>query len=239
MKNRPLISLSIIVLCLIGISAVWLFWGGKIAKLSPQASSAAQYIALPNVNDKSSPLLSLLQQRRSIRTFNKKPLTLKDITLLLWAGQGQTTIRGFRTAPSAGALYPLTLYVIAKNVNQLKPGVYQYISNRHYLKAIKHGDFNSIIAKATFNQTWLEDAPAIIVITATKSKTAKKYAHYATKYVNMEAGAVAENIYLQAAANKLGTTLVGAIGDSKQICMTLSLSKEEAPLAVMPVGNIN
>jgi SagB-type dehydrogenase family enzyme len=175
-----------------------------------------------------------LKARRSLRSFAATPLTLAEVSQLLWAAQGVTDERGRRTAPSAGALYPLELYLVAGNVTGLLSGVYRYRPAGHELVLVAAGDRRAEVAAAC-RQGWVAEAPASVAFTAVNTRTAKKYADRSVRYVPIEVGAAAENLALQAVALGLGTTVVGAYDDAK-LAATLGSAADEQPLAVLPVG---
>ena len=177
-----------------------------------------------------------IRMRRSVRDFEDRPLSLEQVSQLLWAGQGIT--EGFkRAAPSAGATYPLMLYVVVgeTSVNGLAAGVYQYIPETHSLVVVKSGDFRQRVAVACLNQTFIEEAPVSIVIACEYERTTVRYGDRGRRYVHMEAGHAGENIYLQAGALQLGTVVVGAFLDA-DLKLVLDLPEEHDPLYVMPVG---
>lgn len=176
-----------------------------------------------------------LKNRRSIRAYKNLPLTLQEVGQLLWAAQGITDNNGFRTTPSAGALYPLEIYLVAGNINKLSPGVYHYIAANHSLKKIKDGDLRIMLAKAAIGQVSVKLAAANIVITAVFSRTIKKYGEMGKRFVLMEAGHSAQNIYLQSVSLNLGTVSIGAFNsnDVKDV-----LNFKEEPLYIMPIGKI-
>lgn len=177
-----------------------------------------------------------IRMRRSIRDFEDRPLSLEQISQLLWAGQGIT--KGFkRAAPSAGATYPLILYVVVgePGVNGLPAGIYEYIPKTHSLVVVKSGDFRQRVAVACLNQTFIQEAPVSIVIAAEYERTTARYGERGRRYVHMEAGHAGENIYLQAVALQLGTVVVGAFLDV-DLQQVLDLPEEQDPLYVMPVG---
>ncbi|MGE5107423.1 MAG: SagB/ThcOx family dehydrogenase [Sphingobacteriales bacterium] len=178
-----------------------------------------------------------LLKRRSIREYKKEPLELKEISQLLWAAQGITSPYGGRTAPSAGALYPLELYLVSGNNNGISPGVYHYKPSGHILVRIAIGDKRKLLTSAALMQGAIKKSAAVIVITADYERTTGKYFERGKKYVHMEAGHVAQNIYLQAVSLKIGTVTMGAFTDSlvKEI---LHLPKNEFPLYLMPIGKI-
>lgn len=177
-----------------------------------------------------------IRLRRSIRDYQDEPLSLEHVSQLLWAGQGIT--EGFkRAAPSAGATYPLTLYLVVgeEGVTGLAAGIYEYVPKTHSLVLVKKGDFRNRIATACLGQSFIEDAPINIVIAAEYERTTARYGERGIRYVHMEAGHVGENIYLQAGASGLGTVVVGAFLDV-DLAQVLSLPEEQVPLYVMPVG---
>ena len=180
-------------------------------------------------------LEELLQQRRSVRDYQATALPLSDISQLLWAAQGITHAAGLRTAPSAGALYPLELYVVAGNVNDLAAGGYHYQAAGHRLARLQSGDQRKPLAQAALAQTWIRDAAAVVVFAAVYDRTTHKYGERGVRYVHMEVGHAAQNLFLQAEALRLATVVVGAFHDNK-LAGVLQLPAEVRPLLLMPVG---
>lgn len=200
------------------------------------AQDSEKFVLLP-APTKSSALSveEALDRRRSIRDFTNDPLSLSEVSQLLWAAQGKTHSEGLRTAPSAGALYPLEVYLIAGNVADLSAGIYKYQSADHTLTIVVDGDKRSELCRAALEQSCIENAPAVIVITAVYERTMKKYSERGVQYAHMEVGAAAENIYLQAGSLGLGTVFIGAFYDEK-VQKVLNASQNEKPLCIMPVG---
>ena len=179
-----------------------------------------------------------LLNRRSIREYKDEALTLEEISQILWSAQGITASQwGGRAAPSAGALYPLELYLVVRKVENLEAGVYQYLPQGHKLDKVLEGDISLDLAKAGLNQTFISKAPVNLVISAVFSRTIGKYGERGIQYVHLEAGHAAQNIYLQVQSLDLGTVTVGAFHD-EEIKKLLNLSEEETPLYIMPVGKI-
>ena len=176
-----------------------------------------------------------LALRRSVRAFAAEPLPLSAVSQLLWAAQGVTDAAGHRTAPSAGALYPLEVRLVAGAVSGLRSGVYRYDPIRHRLRLESEGDLRTRIAEAALSQDWVAQAPAIVVLAAVVERTARKYGERAPRYVHMEVGHAAQNVYLQATALGLGTTMVGAFRD-EELARVLGLPAQVEPLALLPVG---
>lgn len=175
-----------------------------------------------------------IEQRRSRRSYKNKPVSLEDISQLCWAAQGITEQRyGFRAAPSAGALYPLEIFLVVGN-SDLEAGIYHYIPTNHSLKCIKKGDYRKALCNASLRQEAIEEAAIDLVITAVYERTKRKYGERGERYVHMEAGHAAQNIYLQAEALGLGTVCIGAFYDD-EVKEVLSV-QDCAPLYVMPVG---
>ena len=172
-----------------------------------------------------------IAQRRSVRAFTDQALTNEQMGQLLWAAQGITEPRrGLRAAPSAGALYPLELYVVTTQ------GVYHYLPEGHRLQPHLSGNRMSQLAQACLGQQCVEQAAANFVITAVYERTAGKYGGRAQRYVDIEVGAAGENLYLQAVALDLGAVMVGAFQD-EAVTDTLQLPTDYAPVLVIPVGH--
>jgi SagB-type dehydrogenase family enzyme len=176
-----------------------------------------------------------LRLRRSVRTYSDKPLTLDEISQLLWAAQGITNPLGFRTAPSAGALYPLEIYLVAGNVDSLPDGVYKYKPENHALEKILHGDKREELCAAALGQPCVKKGAAVIVLAAVYERTMKKYGQRGIRYVHTEVGHASQNIYLQGISLNLGTVTVGAFDDEK-VKKILHMHSTEQPLSIMPVG---
>jgi SagB-type dehydrogenase family enzyme len=180
-------------------------------------------------------LTRCLAERRSVREFTPEPLPLAHAGQLLWAAQGLTDEEGFRTAPSAGALYPLELLLAAGDVEDLSPGVYRYEPEGHTLLSAGEGDRRLSLGAAAFGQTWIADAPAILAVAAVFERTTVKYGTRGARYVLIEAGNAAENICLHAVALGLGSTVVGAF-DDEAVAAELGIAPPLVPIVLLPVG---
>jgi SagB-type dehydrogenase family enzyme len=177
-----------------------------------------------------------LRRRRSVREYAGEPLTLEEISQVLWSAQGVTGKEGERTAPSAGATYPLELDLVAGHVRDLAPGIYRYRPRTHGLAGRRKGDLRAAVAAACW-QDWIAAGPAILVITGVLRRTSGRYKERAERYVVMEAGHAAENISLAAVALKMGSVVVGAFDDN-EMAVILGLAKGERPLCLMPLGKL-
>jgi SagB-type dehydrogenase family enzyme len=178
---------------------------------------------------------SALSARRSVREFRRDALTLAEVAQILWAAQGLRSAEGGRTAPSAGALYPLEVYAVIGDVKDLVAGVYRYRPQDHTLLLVTEGDRRAGVVDAALAQDWIADAPVVVVIAAVYQRTTRKYGQRGQRYVHMEVGHAGENLCLQAVALKLGTTIVGAFNDDA-LQKLLALPEDERPLSIIPVG---
>ncbi|MCF8378391.1 MAG: SagB/ThcOx family dehydrogenase [Bacteroidales bacterium] len=185
-----------------------------------------------------------LMHRRSVREFSQEQITMAQVSQLLWAAYGITERKSFpgfldgglRTAPSAGGLYPLEIYLIAGNVEGLEAGVFKYESNGHLLIRHYEGDVRGDLAKAALDQNFIMDAPMILFFAAVFKRTTQKYGERGReRYVCMDLGHSAQNVYLQAFSLNLGTCAVGAFTD-QIVSSVLMLPEDEEPLYIMPVG---
>ncbi len=177
-----------------------------------------------------------IYRRISRRSFQDQPLTLAQIGQLLWSagGAGAAGAAGVsRAAPSAGATYPLELYLAAGAVEGLEAAFYHYDYRVHGLEMLQQADLRTALARASLGQEMLVQAPAVIAIAACYERTTNRYGERGYRYVHMEAGCVSENIYLQAEALGLATVAVGAFDDA---ALERILALKEAPLLLMPVG---
>jgi SagB-type dehydrogenase family enzyme len=183
-----------------------------------------------------------------VREFKNEALSIAALSQLAWAAQGVTEKLdvpqnwtwgtwqgGKRTAPSAGALYPLEVYVLVGNVDGIKAGVYKYRPQTHQLTEIESKDRRKELAAAALGQSWLQSAPCIFVVTAVYQRVAVKYGDRGTRYVHIEVGHAVENICLQAVALDLGSTMVGAFKD-EEVKKVVGAASDEEPLAIVPVG---
>ncbi len=177
----------------------------------------------------------VLRSRRSVREFSKDPLELSQIAQLAWATQGITGAEAHRTAPSAGALYALELYIVAANVNGLPAGIYRYEPSTHEVSSVIESDTRQQLSRAALEQASISQAAAIFALSAVYERISTKYGERGIRYAHMEAGHAAQNLLLQAVALGLGAVLVGAFDDAK-VKRILGLSKNEAPLYLIPVG---
>lgn len=178
-----------------------------------------------------------IAKRRSARSFTSQPLALEELSQLLWSLQGITDCRSFRTAPSAGAVFPLKIVVAVGSVGStvLPPGLYFYMPQEHALLPRRIGDCRSALTDAAIGQDSISTAPLSLVIAADYELTRSRYRIRTERYVHMEAGHAAQNLYLQAVAMGLGTVAIGAFDDAA-VREAAALPGNFQPLYIMPVG---
>jgi SagB-type dehydrogenase family enzyme len=144
---------------------------------------------------------------------------------------------GLRTTSSAGALYPIELYITVSRVQEFTQGLYKYQPQQHTVQRVAEGDKSDALSNAALSQTFLRKAAVNVILCGNVKRTAVKYGTRAERYVQIEVGAVCQNIYLQAYAIGLGTVSVGAFRDDA-VHSVLRLPAEEQPFGIMPIGRI-
>ena len=220
-------------------------WGSPAAVASEvesqeESSLARGLIALPQVDMESSELFAVIFNRRSHRSFAEQPLQLDHLGAILWAGLG-ITVDGIsgptRAAPSAGATDPLRILVIARDVSDLKAGIYRYNVRDHVLEPLAMGVFNDDTASAALGQAAVRDAPAIVVLGAQYSATTARYGERGVRYVHIEAGHAGQNMVLAAQALGLGSVVIGAFHDEQlNELLADAAGADEQPLLLLPLG---
>ncbi len=177
-----------------------------------------------------------IARRRSAREYSGTALTLTQVSQLLWAGQGITHGRDYRTVPSAGALFPMELYLLTGAVEGLTAGIHHYAAKPHALRKISGGDRRADLAAICLHQDWIATAPAVLVISGVEARTAAKYRDRASRYVLIEAGHVAQNVELQAVSLGLGAAVVGAFRDA-ELHAFIGSPEGDKPLYVVTLGH--
>jgi SagB-type dehydrogenase family enzyme len=179
-----------------------------------------------------------LHTRRTVRSFEPTPLSFDQLSQLLWATYGiAASGEEKRTAPSAGALYPLDCYVAAgeEGVEGLESGVYHYLPSSHALAVLVSGDRRGEVARASLGQMWMVEAPVMVIIAAEYQRISGKYGDRGVRYAHLEAGHAGQNLFLQGTALGLGTGIVGAFEDDA-VAGALKLPPEHEPLLIVPLG---
>ena len=230
-----IIPVTIALVCMLIVLAVLT---QPIGKEPDIPNEAGDIITLPE--PKNSGTMSVeeaLFERRSVRNYKDEALTLTEVSQLVWAAHGITNVRGYRTAPSAGALYPLEVYVVAGNVEGLPAGVYKYRPQEHELEKVAGGDVRAELCAAAIDQECVEDGAVVLVFAVVYERTTGKYGERGVRYVHMEVGHASQNVYLQVVSLGLGTVVIGAFND-EEVGRLLQMQDDERVLCIMPVGRL-
>lgn len=209
--------LAFILLCYSDGSGKDIAWQKKPAP-ERQKTIAGSTTQLPVPDFQGMAVEEAIKKRRSIRSYSGKPMNMAELSGLLFSAQGITgEIHGqkLRTAPSAGALYPMELYVFVHNVSGLSQGLYHYNPLEHSLIVIKKGDLREDISKAGLGQKALKEANVVIALTAVPGRTTRKYGNRGFRYIYIEAGHIAQNMALEAVSSGLGAATIGAFLDNE------------------------
>lgn len=222
---------------LVSLALTAAFLGYNSSSAEPDKNDSI--IKLPNPSLKGTVSVEeAINKRRSRRNFERTPLSIGQLSQILWCAQGITNKKGERRAsPSAGATYPMTIYVIIgdKTCGNITAGAYEYLPREHGLKLHIPGLLNEDLIKAAMNQAFVGQAPIALVCTADYTRTTNKYDERGKMYVHMEAGHIGQNVHLQAEAMGLGTCMIGAFSDDT-VSRLLKLGGDRKPLYIMPIG---
>lgn len=212
---------------------------GVISLIKFTYAQNGKVIKLPTPSFKSSiSIEEALLYRRSKRFYKDLPLTTQELSQILWASQGiSDPDYKFRTCPSAGALYPLEVYISILKVEGIESGIYKYISEKHEIIQLYKNHKRDELYEASLKQEWIKWAPVVLIICASFYKTKARYGERGIRYIYIETGHCAQNIYLQCVSLSLGTVAVGAFDDD-EISKILNLPKFEFPTYLMPIGRI-
>ena len=218
------------------------FWGCVMVMVSllysPVPGQAAEALKLPSPSSQGRMSVEeALQKRRTVRHFAQRGLDLAQVSQMLWGTDGTSDPRGLRTAPSAGATYPLEIYLVVgeRGVAGLKPGLYHYRPASHTLELTQKDDLRGGVARACLHQTWMAEAPVMVVLAAEYRRCMARYGERGIRYTHMEVGHAGQNLFLQAEALGLACGIVGAFQD-RTLQEILKLPPSREPLLVMPVG---
>jgi len=177
-----------------------------------------------------------LQSRRSVRIYKDEPLNLQTVSQILWSAQGITQEeRGYRTAPSAGARFPLEVYVAIGNVEGISSGLYHYVPQEHHLVKIHQNDLRTELSAAALRQASVRNGAFVVIIAAVFERLTDRYGDRGVRYTHMEVGHASQNIHLQVESLGLGTVIIGSF-DDEQMKKILNLPENQIPLYLMPIG---
>lgn len=223
------------------IASFWLalFWPLRWALAKGNTQYLEDVMKLPQAKTQGTVAVEqAIDQRRTVRTYKPTMLSLEQLAQLLWSAQGITGNKGGkRAAPSAGALYPMDVYIVAGQgcVAQIEAGVYHYEPDRHVLSKVANKDLRDGVARAALSQMWIARAPVNLVITAEYNRVGVKYGERGVRYAMIEAGHIGQNLFLQAETLGLKAGIVGAFHDT-ELKKILNLPRAHEPLLIMPVG---
>jgi SagB-type dehydrogenase family enzyme len=195
----------------------WLDWANKPETYKQYPSAPKVRLSPPQLTG-GGPVWDVIRQRRSLRIFQDTPLKEAELSQLLWAAQGITRVIrdfGLRTAPSAGALYPVETYLVIHSVEGIEPGVYHYAVERHELDQLQVGDFRAAVARAALDQKIAYRANVVFIWAAVFERSKWKYKQRAYRYVYLDAGHIAQNVALGAVALGLGSCQIAALYDDE------------------------
>ena len=184
-------------------------------------------------------LWETLAYRRSERAYEDQPISSSELSQLLWATQGVTKrVRGyaFRTAPSAGALYPVDTYVIVHRVEGIEPGVYRYQLEDHQLEGVVEGRYDRSLTDAALGQRFAGNAAVAFIWTAVIERSKRKYRARAYRYIYIEAGHIGQNLQLAAQAMGLECCHIGAFLDDEVNALVGADGAEETAVYLGVVG---
>ncbi len=214
----------------------YLDWASKPETYKRYPSAPKVQLEPPKV-ESGAPLWEVLGRRRSVRTFKKEPLAKSELSQLLWAAQGIIHPEyEFRTAPSAGALYPVETYLVVNSIEQIEPGVYHYAVDRHELEQLRAGDFRLQVAQSALDQEMVYHANVVFIWTAVFARSKWKYRQRAYRYIYLDAGHIAQNVALAAVALNLGSCQVGALYDKEVNALLGVDGTEESAIYMTVVG---
>ena len=237
-RKRRLVIICLIII-FIGISSAYYFSGTNKTTYNTRQVISSVSLPAPQLTGNLS-VEAAIQNRRSVRHYSNQSVTVGNVSQILWSAQGITdTQYQLRSAPSAGQVYPLEIYVIAgPNVSGLNEGVYQYEPSNNTLEMFMNGDLRGNLSDIADGQPWVKQAPLDILITGDNQKMINKYPDkdLSTRFVDLEAGHVGENIYLQAESLGLVTVSLGSF-DSNQLSQKFELPNNETPLYIFPIGH--
>ena len=199
-------------------------------------------LPMPRIRRDSMPIEMALALRRSVRSFVREPITIEDLSQLLWACYGVSDpVRGFLTCPSAGATFPLEIYAVIYPGSVLfgdtflEPGSYRYDPHTHSIEMVKRGDLRYDLFRACVSQEWVREALLSVVIAAVFERTTSYYGERGYRYVYFEAGHAAQNLYLEATALGLGAVAIGAFYDD-EVAEVVGVERRARPIYIVSIG---
>jgi SagB-type dehydrogenase family enzyme len=214
---------------------------GIVLVASCQAASEGSRIDLPEATLEGMSVEKALATRRSVRSYSADSLSLLEFSQILFAAQGITGARGrvgLRTAPSAGATYPMEIYAFANRVSGLEQGVYHYLPQDHALEFLKAGSYGDSLSDACLGQSMPREAAVSLVLAAVPERTTASYGTRGIRYIHMEAGHISQNICLEATSLGMGAVPIGAFDDAEVDRLIGADGEHEVSLYVNSIGKM-
>ncbi len=208
-------------------------------KTYPKSEKISLPTELPDINPN---FWDIVRLRRSQREFTSSLMTIKELSALLWASQGVTKNTGyfqFRSAPSAGALYPIETYLVVNNIESLHKGVFHYNVREHALEQLRAINASEPLARACLDQDWMMFANVVFIWTAMFERCTWKYSQRAYRYMSLDAGHIAHAVALSAVALGLGSCQVAAFYDGELNELLHIDGDQESALYVTAVGRVD
>ncbi|MBD3210628.1 SagB/ThcOx family dehydrogenase [Candidatus Micrarchaeota archaeon] len=228
---------AILVFCIIAMLAILAFPFLFPEERKEAPATCTEYpgqteIVLPSPDYQGENLETTLENRRSVREYSSEEITLEELSVLLWAGDGTTSESGFRTAPSAGALYPVDLYLVPNRVENASCGIYRYLPEEHKLVLVKEGRFNDELYGMSYNQAHVRDGAAVVVLVGVPDRISWKYQERWRDFILIEAGHIAQNMLLEAVSLGIEAVPVGGF-ETGRVGRLLELEDRETVYMVV------
>lgn len=211
----------------------------------PKGAQLIDLVPIEKLSIGKKPVIEVMNNRRSHRRFSKEPLTIEELSFLLWATQGvrkvsKSQINTLRTVPSAGARHPFETYLVVNRVTGLEPGLYRYLPLDHKICVLSKIDpkFLQKLTKATSGQSFISTGAVVFIWTIVPYRSEWRYLTWAHKVSALDAGHVCQNLYLAAEAIEAGTCAVAAYDQKKMDSLLGVDGEEEFTIYLAPVGKI-
>jgi len=191
-------------------------------------------------------VLQAIKQRRSHRSYTKEPLTLEELSFLLWATQGigqantheGRIIRTLRTVPSGGARHPFETYLLVRRVEGLEPGLYRYLPVEHKVYLVRADEDLTAKAHEATRGQFLQQSAVVFIWTVVPYRTEWRYSFLSPKIIAQDSGHLCQNLYLACEAIGAGTCAIGAYDQDKIDPLLGVDGEEEFTIYVAPVGKV-
>ena len=214
-----------------------------VQKPYPQDAALIDLVPAEELTVGGMPLIEAIKRRRSHRQFTAEPLTLEDLSFLLWSTQGISRVihngqTVLRTVPSGGARHPFETYLLINRVNGLQPGLYRYLSLEHQLCFLKADEGLKESVHDASNDQYVLGSAVVFIWTAIPYRSEWRYSLLAHKMIAQDSGHVCQNLYLACESIGAGTCALGAYNQGKMDAVLGVDGEEEFTIYMAPVGRI-